>query len=368
MTRNEQRRRRKRVRRVVLLGALAVVIAGVVIIAVRRGGEESDAEAAGRDRTYTVRQVSDRQTVEVSGNVQPLDARNYSFSVSRALTAVAVQVGQRVRPGDVLAQVDDTQERYNLANLDLSIEEERLSGSQRRLAVLQLQRELRVDELQQTVLRADITGTVVEIGFDPGERVSPGAAVVRVIDTSALVAEVEINEYDVPLLSPGMPVEFRFDAFPDETYVGTLSRLSLEGRVNQQGLAVVDAQIRLNAPDPRIIPSYSFLADIVVTEAQEVLAVEQSALFQGPRQTVVLLISGAGERPVPTPVETEPLGDGLVRIVSGVEAGAVLADPVALREQGESTGGAFLPGAGARPGGGAGGGAGMIRPPAGGGN
>lgn len=335
MNKREQRQKRKRTRRIIVWSVVVVTLVVVVLAALRNraAGAAEDALSVEDARTYTVRMVSEQDTIEVSGNVQPLDAHNHAFTVSRELVAVSVAEGDSVVAGQELARIDDTQERYNLATLELTIEEERLSGSQRQLAVLELQRELRIAELEETVLTARLAGTVVEVNAQPGDRVSPGASVVRVIDTSALIADVEINEYDLPLLSEGMPVEFTFDAIPDQVHGGTLSDIALEGRVNSQGLAVVDAEIRLDNPDPQIVPSYSFLAEIVVSEEEDVLAVEEQAIFVGPRNSLAFVVTEGTERPVPTPVQTAALGNGLVQIVSGLDAGTVLVDPSAFGDR-----------------------------------
>jgi multidrug efflux pump subunit AcrA (membrane-fusion protein) len=335
MNKREQRRKRKRTRRIVgwTIVGLVVVFAILAVLRNRAAGSATEAASIENARTYTVRLISDRDTIEVSGNVEPLAARDHSFTVSRELEAVTVEEGDTVSKGQILARVDDTQERYNLASLELTIEEERLNGSQRQLAVLELQRELRLADLEQTVLTSQLSGTVVEVNAEPGDRVAAGASLVRVIDTSSLIADVEINEYDLPLLAEGMPVEFTFDAIPDEVYTGRLSDIALEGRVNSQGLAVIDAVIRLDDPNPRIVPSYSFLAEIVVSDAEEVLAVEEAAIFDGPQSTIAFVRSDGDDRPVPTPVRIEALGNGLVRIVSGLEAGTTLVDPSVLAER-----------------------------------
>jgi multidrug efflux pump subunit AcrA (membrane-fusion protein) len=163
-----------------------------------------------------------------------------------------------------------------------------------------------------------------------GERVSPNTVIARVIDTSSLTAEVEINEYDLPLISEGLAIELRFDAIPGEVFTGELSRISPEGTVNAQGLAVVAAEILIEDPDPRIVPSYSFLAEILLSGEDAVLAVEEEAVIERQGRTIAFLAPGEGERAVPRVVQTEALGGGLVRVVSGLEEGDVVLDAAGL--------------------------------------
>lgn len=367
--RREQRKQKQRRRRLLVgIAILVIVVLGVLLVLRGRAEQRASALAGAGSQTYVVRSISNRDTVDVAGNIEAVRARNHAFPTSGEVVEILVAEGQRVREGELLARLDDTQERYNLANLDLTIEEQELADNTRQLEVLRLQREILVAALEDTELRAEFAGTVVSIPVDPGDLVGAGATIARIIDTSAMVANVELSEFDVELVEVGMPVEFVFEALPDQVFMGIVSDLSLEGQVSNSGLAQIPAELRIDAGDPRIRPAYSFLAEIIISDAQEVLAVESAAILERAGRTLAIRANAPEGEQRLVPVQVEELEGGLVRVLSGLEEGDELLDAASLAEAAqnrEETGGTFqFPGApGALPPG-----AGRaLRAPAGGG-
>ena len=58
------------------------------------------------------------------GNAQPYREADLAFDVAGRLSLVAVEVGQIVSAGQLVARLDDTQQLYDLASLDLAMVEE----------------------------------------------------------------------------------------------------------------------------------------------------------------------------------------------------------------------------------------------------
>lgn len=145
-----------------------------------------------------------------------------------------------VKKGQLLARIDDREQQASLQAAEARIREQeaeigfqrsevarrqRLVGSgvldrraledgQTRLALL----EAKVDEaksdagqlrslLAKREVRSPISGTVLERYTNAGEAVSPGTKVVRVADLSRTRIEAEVDEFDVPRLKVGSPVE-----------------------------------------------------------------------------------------------------------------------------------------------------------------
>ncbi len=332
--RRAQRKKKQRRRRILVLVLVLVVAAVGITAIVLRGRSRAAAGglAATASRTYVVRNISSRDTVDVTGNIQAVRAHNHGFPGAGEVVELLVSEGQRVQEGDLLARQDDTQARYNLANLELTIEEQELAGNTRQVEVLRLQQALLQDALSDTELRAEFSGVVVNVPVEPGDRVAAGSPVVRVIDTSSLIAEVQISEFDVELLEVGMPVEFVFEALPDSVFTGYLSDIALEGTVSNAGLAQVPAELRIDNADPRVRPSYSFLADIIISDAEEVLAVEQAAILERAGRTLAIRADAAEGEQRLVPVRVEELDGGMVRVLSGLEAGDEILDASAIAE------------------------------------
>jgi HlyD family secretion protein len=164
--------------------------------------------------------------------------------VSETVLEVAVQRGQSVRAGDVLARLNPT-----LAEADVAHAEAGLAGARSAIATSQhdferaarlhrsgvvsvqdLERaQLARDEasahlreaeallaaarhrLNDLVLVSPVAGVIDQIPFDRGERVPAGGVVVVVLDAGAPWVRVWVPERSVVAVWPGMPAEVRID-------------------------------------------------------------------------------------------------------------------------------------------------------------
>ena len=106
--------------KVVNAGLLAV-LGGGIALAVTSLGQPKAAEAP--LRTAPVQRGVVQSTVSASGNVQAAASIDLSFSGSGRLTRIVVKVGQRVKTGQVLAQIDETSARSTVASAQASLEQ-----------------------------------------------------------------------------------------------------------------------------------------------------------------------------------------------------------------------------------------------------
>jgi hypothetical protein len=149
--------------------------------------------------------------------------------------------------------------------------------------------------------------------------------------------------------------------------------LPLEGRVTTEGIAVLDAEVRIDSPPRSLLPGYSFSAQIVAGQDERLLVLDQRALLKVEGRSYVLLpaavrpAAGPEEPPERREVKTAAYETGRVRVLEGLSEGDVVlaaaaANPAA--EDGKAAGrqsanplsifGFRAPG-GARTGGGSGG-------------
>ncbi len=277
--------------------------------------------------TYAVESITQNDVIEVSGNIEPVETEDIGFSTSGEVIAIHVDEGDWVEEGTLIAELDNSQQVYALANLDYSIAKAKVSGSKGELELLQLERESKVEELEERKLYTTISGIVSEIDVREGEytksedQITP---VARVIDISALRAEVEIDELDVPRVAVGQMVIFYFDALPDLEVTGRVSSLPYEGRVTTEGIAVLDAELTIDNPAPNIIPGYSFNAQNMVSNEENILLLDENALMERNSETMVLIPSQDGGAPLPRQVKTASFGNGKVKVLSGLVEGDIV--------------------------------------------
>lgn len=301
------------------LVGLAVILAAAVVFFLLRSRSASRADWQESFREVAVESILHQDSVEISGNLEPLRARDLAFPVSGKVVEVTVQAGGKVAQGALVARLDAQAARYELSLSEGTLEQKRYSASPRELNNLQLERDLKAQAVRDRELRAPFTGTITEVEILPGDFAAAGRKVVRLADLSALKAKVQIDELDAPRVNPGLPVRFAFDALPALEVQGRVSSLSVEGRITSDGLAVLDGEVVIDRPPPGLLSGYSFTGEILLGEEQKLLVLPRAALWKEGGRTFVYLAGNDGL--ARQEVTAAVLGEELLRILSGLSAG-----------------------------------------------
>ena len=122
----------------------------------------------------------------------------------------------------------------------------------------------------------------VSVGMIPFE----GQPLLYLPDTSNMVVDAEISEFDLGKVHVGSRAELRLDAYPDArfagevTSVGALARQKISQVTGKPtGLKVFDVRVRVLGDDERLKPGLSTTLDILVSEHTGVLYVPLAAVF-----------------------------------------------------------------------------------------
>jgi HlyD family secretion protein len=124
------------------------------------------------------------------------------------------QIVDDMKTQEEIARLRTTSARDQLAALDAK--EEQLRAA---LDLIRLQ-------LDDAVVRAPVSGTVIEKYADAGENVPLGGAIVKIADLKRLWIRIYLSEQDVGRVSLGAAVNVRADALPDEAIAGRVSWIS----------------------------------------------------------------------------------------------------------------------------------------------
>ena len=158
----------------------------------------------------------------------PKDTSELAFSVYGRVQSTNVEIGDVVRNGDVLMQLETV-----LLNADLSHAENALEAAQAELKLLEKQRarpeaqdiataRIGMAEadlisarymLTQSTLKAPFGGTIVDVQVIPGETVSPGRAVITLADMQTMQVEtLDLSERDISRIYVGQPTKIYVEA------------------------------------------------------------------------------------------------------------------------------------------------------------
>jgi len=304
-----------------LLIVTVVIVVIVVLILLALSGRSAKSDWRGAYRSVQVESVAFQESVEVSGNIEPLKGRDLAFPVSGKVIEVMVSEGEQVTRGSLLARLDDRVARYELAAVQASLDQKRLAGSSRELRLLELERDIKAQALVDRELRSPLDGRMSLMEIQVGDYVAAGRTVARVVDISSLKARVQIDELDAPAVSVGQPVRFTFDALPDLQISGRVSALALEGRITSEGLTVVDGEVVIGSPPPELLVGYSFTGEILLGEEEPVLAVPEMAVIRKGDQTYVYLLPEGAKEPQVREVSARVLDAERIQIQSGLSEG-----------------------------------------------
>jgi multidrug efflux pump subunit AcrA (membrane-fusion protein) len=308
-----------------LVPIIVVLIGGPIAVFLwfpfNENGNHSQTEFA----TYTVEALTETDAIQISGNIAPIEEEDIGFYTDGKVAAVHVREGDWVEAGTVVAELDNSAQFYDLASLDMETENVRIAGSAQELALLELKRKSKIEALEETRLYTTISGYVVSVNVREGESIKSRDSIdpiIRISNLSSMMAEVEIDEIDVPRVRLGQKVRFDFDALPNTEIFGRVSKLPMEARVTGSGIAVLDAEVIIDDPPEQLVPGYSFSAEILVGDEDKVLVLDEKALMEQDGQKLVLRApTETGSSPALTLVKTASYGTGKVRILSGLSEG-----------------------------------------------
>jgi multidrug efflux pump subunit AcrA (membrane-fusion protein) len=115
-----------------------------------------------------------------------------------------------------------------------------------------------------------------------GDQLRRGQPYMRIVDPDSMIVEARANQVDVESLRLGSPVRVHFDAYPGLTLPGRLRSigpLAKSAGRRQDFVAEVPVVVKLEGKDPRVIPSLSVGADVVLDREESDGIVPREAVF-----------------------------------------------------------------------------------------
>jgi membrane fusion protein, copper/silver efflux system len=161
-------------------------------------------------------------------------------------------------------------------------------------------------------------GHVMEKMVLQGMRVMPGEPLYEIADLSTVWLVADVFEQDLGLIRIGEQVRISVNAYPGETFTGTVSfiypTIAPETRT---------AKVRVEIPNPddRLKPDmYASVEIAAPVGATQVVSVPESAVLDSGTRQAVLIERGEG-RYEPRLVKLGARADGVVEVREGLAAG-----------------------------------------------
>jgi len=306
--------------------------------------------------TVTASVVTEGQAttlLSATGYVEAERKADLSPKITSRITELNVTEGTRVRRGDVIARLDNTDLNAQLAeanagwiNANAELERQRSLHAQELspkasldAAVAQeasTRARVRYVEalLDYTVIRAPFAGVITAKRAFVGEAVSPfgsspsgggsGGAIATLVEFSSLYVGADVNESNLGKLSPNQPAEITLDAVPEKVYHGILKQI-VPAADRQK--ATVRVKVAFLDADEKILPDLSARVSFT-SEATEGKAnvsrvlVPKSAVVTAEGRTGVFRI--AEGRAKFHPIQAAGEVQGQVEVKEGLQGGEKL--------------------------------------------
>ena len=177
------------------------------------------------------------QTSVYTSDVEPYAKNNIAPQTSMRISKINVEVGDFVRAGQILAEMDRLQlQQAELQMKNNETEYNRLKGlydagglSKSDLDAIELSYKVSKTSydnlLQNTILRSPINGVVTARNYDKGDMFSMGQPIYTVEQIAPVKLLVGISESDYSKVKKGNEVNITVDAFPGKVFVGKINRI-----------------------------------------------------------------------------------------------------------------------------------------------
>ena len=139
--------------------------------------------------------------------------------------------------------------------------------------------------LNYTVIRSPIDGTVVARNVDVGQTVAASLQAPTIFtiaqDLTKMLVYAKTDESDVGNIKVGKPVSFKVDAFPKETFTGKVSQVRMNA-TTIQNVVTYDTIVEFANRDLKLFPGMTAYVTIPVATVQNALKVPNTALRYKP--------------------------------------------------------------------------------------
>lgn len=355
----------------------------------------------GNQITYLTENVTRgnlHKTVIANGTVRSANRVEVGAQVSGQIKKLHVKLGQEVKQGDLIAEIDSTtqQNTLNTAQAELDSYQAQLKAKKvayevaksayDRINRLYKTRSASLDDLDTakntlataeadiedieasikkaeievdtaktnlgyTTITAPIDGTIISIPVSEGQTVNSNQTtptIVQIADLSKMLIKAEISEGDITKIKAGQNVSFTTLADPDVNYQSTIYSVDpamttltddeYSESVSDTEAVYYYANILINNDDKKLYIGMSTINTITISDADNVLLVPTLTLKKQGNKTYVNVLTNNNQ------VEQREVTIGLAddmntEILSGLNEGEqVISSQVANGEQVGSTG------------------------------
>lgn len=294
-----------------------ILIAAIVLPLILAGAwyiGRGDSGRASPYRFVDVQRGDLQATVSATGSLNAVTTVQVGTQVSGQVAEILVDFNDRVRKGQLIARIDPTLARQTVRDAEATVERSRAEAEQARrelerakqlydnealsvsefetaqyqndvaqanLSSAEVSLERARQNLGYTQIYAPIDGIVVERNVDVGQTVAASLSAPQLFlianDLSRMQILASVDESDIGQIRQGQPVEFTVQAYPNETFEGTVEQVRLQSTVTEN-VVNYTVVVAVDNRAGKLLPGMTATVDFEVQTAKDVLMVPNAAL------------------------------------------------------------------------------------------
>ena len=182
-------------------------------------------------------------------------------------------------------QLDLSKATYDSANAAVSAAVANVTQAEAQVSQKAAALNVAQTNLNYTVIRSPIDGTVVARNVDVGQTVAASLQAPTIFtiaqDLTKMLVYTKTDESDVGNIKPGKEVTFKVDAFPKDTFHGVVGQVRMNP-TTVQSVVTYDTIIEFANPELKLFPGMTAYVTVPVATVQNVLKVPNTALRYKP--------------------------------------------------------------------------------------
>ena len=310
-------------------------------------------------------------TVDAAGVVEAESTVEVKSKASGEVLAVHAETGDIVRAGALLVEIDKRTPQNSLSQTEATLS---AAQARRRIAQTQMERaqtlfksqtltqadveqtqlefanaesqvvgaKVAVENaritLEDTDVRAPITGTILEKTVEPGtviasttQNVSGGTTLMKMADLTAVQVRTRVDETDIGKIQPGMKTKVTVAAYPNQPFEGEVLKIEPQALV-EQNVTQFSVLIKLVNRGGLLKPGMNADVQIQIANREGVPAVPTAALRADTDVPLTALMLGLdeaalrkdlwpeGEPSAAAAKNTVQIGDRTINLPEGTDA------------------------------------------------
>lgn len=309
--------------------------------------------------TIVAQESSWQPTIEALGNLRASQQASLSPQIAGVVTAIHFRSGEKVRAGQMLAQISDAPQRAQLAQLQAQVGQLQAQLNLAQITLARDEAQLKVQAISQAVVdtdRANVTSVQAQLKalaeqinaqkavlaqatvtapfsgvlgirqINLGQYLAPGTAVVTLQALDPMDIDFTVPQNQIDLVHVGMKAQLTTNAAPGKTFEAKV--IAVEPQINT---ATRNLTVRARIPNPKgeLLPGVFATIRLTDGAPHNYITLPNAAVAYNPYGATVFLVKDEGKGADGKPklvAEQRFITTGLTRgdqvaVLSGLKAG-----------------------------------------------